>query len=103
MSQCDKCKTDVPVNNDASIFDAILTGNPIFAFAMSRHLLPVFDGDEMVCSGSPSRAQYIEGQPRDPRGEYVYHEELEPERREAFEALQQVTLDKLSFSGASAS
>lgn len=103
MSKCDKCKTDVPVTNDATIFDAILTGNPFYGLAISRHLLPVFDGETMICSGSPSRAQYIEGQPRDERSAYAYFPELELERRRAYEALQRVTIDKPSFSEAPAS
>ena len=97
MSVCDKCKTDVPVNNDASIFDALLHNSSIRAFALSRHLLPVFDGEEMVCSGSPSRAQYIEGQPRDERGTYPYRPELELMYREVCEALQYVVLDEPSL------
>lgn len=35
-----------------------------------RHLLPI-EG----CVGSPSRAQYLENQPRDPRYPYEYDQE----------------------------
>jgi hypothetical protein len=41
----------------------------------NRHLLPVVDGKgKIICEGSPSRAQYLEGQPRDKRKEFPYHE-----------------------------
>ena len=64
---CDKCGQEVPPENDATIIQAIATGSYIIAFvARPRHFLPV-----KGCEGSPSRSQYIEGQPRDTRG-YPY-------------------------------
>lgn len=85
---CDKCGRNVPRNNDASVLASIVSGNPaMLLFAHARHLLPVHEDGEEVCEGSPSRAQYLEGQPRDTRG-YTYHEEYEPLIRAAYEMLQ---------------
>lgn len=59
-------------------------------FAIPRHLLPVVEDGKVVCEGSPSRAQYIEGQPRDPRGSlYPYDETIEAQRRAAYASMQQ--------------
>ena len=64
MTTCDKCGKPVDPSNDASILEAIFAGEPAIAVWMvGRHLLPV-EG----CQGSPSRAQYLEGRPRDTRG-----------------------------------
>jgi hypothetical protein len=103
MSTCDKCKTNVPANNDAGVFDTILTANPFFMLMVSRHLLPVFDGEKMICSGSPSRGQYMEGQPRDQRRPYAYRPELELEYRHVYELVQQVADSEPLLSEASAS
>ena len=83
-SACDKCGTEVPAINDAVNLDFIITGNPLLGFAYSRHLLPVIIDGVTVCAGSPSRAQYIEGQPRDARGMYGYTSEQETKVREAY-------------------
>lgn len=83
MSKCDKCGKEVPMNNDATVVDSVLYGAPVIVFASrARHFLPTED-----CEGSPSRAQYIEGQPRDTRG-YAYLPEWEERVRAAFEAVQ---------------
>jgi hypothetical protein len=87
MNDCDKCRTPVPPGNDATLFEALVTGNPYFALANSRHLLPVVKDGVQVCEGSPSRAQYLEGQPRDSRGTYPYIEEREQLFRAAYQAL----------------
>ncbi len=80
--KCDKCGQNVPCDNDATIVWAELKGQGAFAFFFKpRHFLP-----SGKCPGSPSRAQYIEGQPRDNRG-YPYDEGLEPKVREAFAAV----------------
>jgi hypothetical protein len=47
-----------------------------------RHLLPT-----RYCEGSPSRAQYLEGQPRDPRPEYAYNADHEAAISEAHERM----------------
>jgi hypothetical protein len=67
MAACDKCGKDVPLNNDAVALQSLIEyGTMPVPFMVlnygSRHLLPV-EG----CEGSPSRAQFIEGQPRDAR------------------------------------
>lgn len=91
MSCCDKCGLPVHRKNDATFFYTILTGSIIFAFATPRHLLPVTDEDgKVLCEGSPSRAQYLEGQPRDTRG-YEYRPEVEAEYRAAYAKMQEQT------------
>lgn len=80
---CDKCGKEVPQSNDATLLDAIVTDSPgRILFYQSRHFLPTED-----CEGSPSRAQYIKGQPRDKRG-YTYQPEWEQKYRDAYEQLQ---------------
>ena len=85
---CNKCGTPVPPSDDVTILDAALTGNPLIAlFAISRHILPVVIDGTLICEGSPSRAQYLEGQPRDTRG-YDYIEANEAPTRAAYAAMQ---------------
>lgn len=77
--RCDKCGEPVAATN--SMVAVMVTAAAMVQDAkailhyslagMDRHFLP--EGD---CPGSPSRAQYIEGQPRDDRG-YAYHESIE--------------------------
>jgi hypothetical protein len=87
---CDKCNRPVSVRNDATVYDAIRYCNPTVAlYAVARHLLPVFENGERVCDGSPSRAQYLEGQPRDFRG-YPYKQELEAPSRDAYLKMQEM-------------
>lgn len=75
---CDKCGKPVPKWNDATIIEAELTGNSlVVGIAKPRHFLPTED-----CAGSPSRAQYIAGQPRDTRG-YTYEPHMEARWRRA--------------------
>jgi hypothetical protein len=89
VGQCGKCGRPVTVGNDAGIVNLVagiiqhhgpnFTMNQIdrasLAFSLIgsgiRHFLP-----EGGCEGSPSRAQYVSGQPRDTRG-YPYVEENE--------------------------
>ncbi|MGW8177949.1 MAG: hypothetical protein ACWGQW_04030 [bacterium] len=79
MVTCDKCGKEVPWENDATIVESYYHGEPSFImFHHSRHFLPTED-----CEGSPSRAQYIEGQPRDTRG-YPYDESREWKWRDAY-------------------
>lgn len=80
--RCDKCGEPVPITNDAVALDRIITGSPLLLFSQPRHLLPTD-----TCEGSPSRAQYIKGQPRDPRPEYPYQERLELIVRIAYRSL----------------
>jgi hypothetical protein len=83
MTDCDKCRIPVPPRNDASLLEAILTDPMVALVFPSRHLLPVVVGGEQICEGSPSRAQYLEGQPRDSRGD-PYVPEREPAVRAAY-------------------
>ena len=86
---CNKCGTPVPPSDDATILEAITTGNSMIAFfAVSRHIMPVIIDGTLICEGSPSRAQYLEGQPRDTRG-YGYIEANEAPTRAAYAAMQQ--------------
>jgi hypothetical protein len=76
---CDKCGGEVPWENDATIIESFYHGRPAMVFFYhSRHFLPVGE-----CEGSPSRAQYIEGQPRDTRG-FPYEPKREPAWRDAY-------------------
>ncbi len=79
---CDKCGKPVPPSNDAVILLFEATGDWSLLGAGARHLLPTED-----CEGSPSRAEYIEGQPRDTRG-YEYDPVLEKHFREAYTKIQ---------------
>lgn len=81
---CDKCGEPVPDNNNACLLDLYL-GNNWMIFAQPRHLLPTEN-----CEGSPSRAQYLEGQPKDTRSEYPYENYYEKRVRLAYETMQQL-------------
>lgn len=83
---CDKCGKPVPDNNNASVLEIYL-GHFSAIFATPRHLLPTED-----CEGSPSRAQYLEGQPKDTRAEYPYEKYWEIQVRAAYETMQQQEL-----------
>jgi hypothetical protein len=63
---CDKCGKPVNPHNDATIIEAVKNGRKMIVFtSQPRHFLPI-----PGCPGSPSRAQYIQGQSRDPRSTY---------------------------------
>ena len=81
---CDKCGIEVPATNNAVYLDIIITQNPLLVLAVSRHLLPLIEDGTTVCAGSPSRAQYIEGQPRDLRGDFPYNNSMEARVRLAY-------------------
>lgn len=85
-SVCDKCGREVESKNDATRLDFFL-GNILAFLAIPRHLLPVVEDGELVCEGSPSRAQYLEGQARDKRASYPYREEYEGVIRKAYTKL----------------
>jgi len=85
MGRCNKCGQEVPMANDATVIEAIAFDTPVLIlFSVSRHFLPV-EG----CEGSPSRAQYIEGQPRDIRG-YPYEADQESMWRHALAEAQRL-------------
>ena len=84
---CDKCGGVVPFENDATVVASYFHGEPICVLLYhGRHFLPTDD-----CEGSPSRAQYIEGQPRDTR-EYPYQPEHEQAWRNAYVLTQNARL-----------
>lgn len=86
---CDKCGRTVPPGNDV-VHLLAAGGDPVVLLTnRSRHLLPVTQGTEVVCEGSPSLAQYLEGQPHDSRPQYAYKPEREPVVRKAYDFLQQ--------------
>lgn len=90
MNTCDKCGREVPMRNDATVIESIMRDFPMLILVnQARHFLPVFENGEMVCEGSPSRAQYIEGQPRDTRG-YAYNSEVESKWRKAYAEAQEL-------------
>ncbi len=82
--RCDKCDLPVPFENNAVLVDMEIRGVGIeHLLAIGRHMLPVYENGQMICEGSPSRAQYIEGQPRDERSSYPYRLDHEKGWREA--------------------
>jgi hypothetical protein len=84
MSTCDKCGGIVPLHNDAVFVEALTKDTPeLLLIAKSRHFLSVVKNGVTLCEGSPSRAQYIAGQPRDRRG-YRYDTNLEAKIRIAY-------------------
>jgi hypothetical protein len=92
-THCDRCGESVPTRNDTCHFDIFLTGNPACIGGQPRHLLPVVRDGVVICPGSPSRAQYIEGQPRDPRPRYAYDPKSEQRYRDAWRKLQEAEYD----------
>lgn len=85
MGLCDKCGQEVPPENDAVRLEMILNpGDFTLMVAQSRHLLPTD-----TCEGSPSRAQYLEGQPYDKRLLWRLRPELVKPIREAYRLLQE--------------
>ncbi|MEN9613850.1 MAG: hypothetical protein RLZZ347_157 [Candidatus Parcubacteria bacterium] len=86
---CDKCGCTVPPTNDVAVLLALMDEGLVTAVLMqSRHFLPVIGPNgEVVCPGSPSRAQYIDGQPRDSRNEYPYDSLREIEFRRAYQKM----------------
>jgi hypothetical protein len=98
MATCDKCGKDVPLSNDAVALQSLIEygtlpdGFMILNYG-SRHLLPV-EG----CEGSPSRAQFLEGQPRDERID-IYTSTLEAVTRAAYQKLLELAnKPKMGFS-----
>ena len=84
MHPCDKCGLEVTPDNNAVRVVAVLEDNPIVVYEhQPRHFLPTEH-----CEGSPSRAQYIEGQPRDTRG-HPYYPSMERKMRLAYAEVQQ--------------
>ena len=76
---CSRCGEEVLASNNAVLFDGLLQHVDVRSIhGEARHLLPVYDENGIkTCIGSPSRAQYLEGQPKDTRGGHDYHPEVE--------------------------
>ena len=103
LRKCNKCGLPCPEENDASALDfhaALRLDETIDSFlyalrmigAEARHILPVFDTyGSKICEGSPSRAQYLENQPRDIRNLVEYKPELTEVYRAAYKKLQSPT------------
>lgn len=89
IGKCDKCGREVMSCDDAVNLDvhAGRMGLGILMVVPPRHLLPIVEDGIQVCEGSPSRAQYLAGQPRDKRG-LSYWEELEIPIRSAYALMQ---------------
>ena len=95
---CDKCGRTVLPQNDMVRFDEILRGNPLYhLFYGSRHLLPVVEDGKVVCEGSPSRAQYLEGQPKDTRPGHKYDPAREYMYRAAYRRLQHIAMAEVAY------
>ena len=80
---CDKCGQPVPKNNSLVAFEICLDDFAAVGAKRDRHFLPIIVDGKVICEGSPSRAQYIKGQPRDTRG-FEYRPESEEPFRLAF-------------------
>lgn len=79
---CDKCGLPVDPHEDAVQIDLRLGASAYLIMARPRHLLATEH-----CEGSPSRAQYLEGQPRDTRG-YRYDPAAEAAIRAVYAEMQ---------------
>jgi hypothetical protein len=88
VTDCDKCGQPVPAKNDARRLELEVGASPFVLISAPRHLLPVVEGGRRICEGSPSRAQYLPGQPRDPRPQYRYDPSLETKIRAAYARMQ---------------
>ncbi len=88
---CFKCHREVAIENDAGHLGYLVFGEATGSQCGSRtiHFLPVIEDSVVVCIGSPYRAQYIEGQPRD-NGGYWYFKSHEASIRAAHQKLQEL-------------
>lgn len=92
MNICNKCGQIVDPRNDAArleiLFHEVQGSSPPFITG-HRHLFPIVEGGEVLCEGSPSRRQYLEGQPRDTRKGYEkkYNPHLEKPYRDAYKKM----------------
>lgn len=88
VAACHKCHCMVAPANNAVFLEIIRQNTMILGVA--RHLFPVVVNGDLICEGSPSRVQYLEGQPRDTRPQGRYLSDLERPYRDAYAKLQEL-------------
>jgi hypothetical protein len=93
---CYKCAQPVAPTNDARFLRYLAFEDTEVLDAVPLHLLPLVVDGKVVCEGSPSRAQYLEGQPKDTRG-YPYLPERQAPYRAAYQKLLQVAAKAAEF------
>lgn len=81
---CDKCGGAVLPADDAAKVILLLGRQPI---TVARHLRPVTRDGHVICEGSPSLLQYLDGFPRDQRPGARYVPEIEEKVRAAVRQL----------------
>ena len=81
-TRCDKCNEEVADSNNVLLLELVMGGDVRVLLAHSRHLLPHWVDGSVVCPGSPSRAQYLPGRPRDTH--YAYTKANEEATRAAY-------------------
>lgn len=89
---CFVCHGEVPIENDGGEIGFKVFGDFSGMHCGSRtiHFLPVVGDDRrIICRGSPYRAQYIDGQPRDLR-KFIYFKTREAQIRDAYQKLQEL-------------
>lgn len=89
MRICHKCKKPVSVRNDGGHIGYLVFSDPtgLQCGPHTTHFLPVVENGIVLCEGSPYRAQYLEGQPRDKR-HFLYFKSSEAPVRAAYQKLQ---------------
>lgn len=94
---CYRCRRHLDIKDNAVVIHLLAVGSDpsIPKKPALMHLLPIKTWwGKVVCRGSPSRAQYIEGQKRDTRDGFRYNPTDEPRWRQAYELLQTGTLEE---------
>lgn len=89
---CDKCHLPVPLGNNVIALMFVRSGTSVLGLDRYRHLLPVEAAGKIVCDGSPNRAQYLKGQPRDTRSN-SYSAAQEAPTRVAYSRLQKIATE----------
>lgn len=91
---CPKCGRSVSLENNGALLDLIVQEHPAPLLAMmvtqAFHLLPLVQQGRLLCPGSPSRSQYLPGQPRDTRPHIMYRSERQSVMRAAFAEMQRL-------------
>ena len=89
VGQCDKCGGDVHSHENAVelMVRAGFAGPSAILEFQPRHIHPITKDGKVVCTGSPSRAQYLPGAELDDRADYPYDQEHEGPYRTGYEAM----------------